>query len=130
MATIAYPPWSWQGTAACKGAPPQVFDANSNTAFDKPYLDTVYKAYCSKCPLYTQCLNWAIAAHEDGIWAATDAKERRSTEKALRRANQLPKLPENYSSQGYFVMLRAAALKREKRLRTQPIESEPLEYGV
>lgn len=41
---------------------------------------------CWSCPVRRQCLEWAVAVGESGIWAATTEADRRK----IRRARNLP----------------------------------------
>lgn len=76
---------TWMRKAACKGLDPAIFypEIGGNEMADQA------KAICAKCPVKTDCLEYALANYEhDGIWGGTSEKERRSLRRARRRAKR------------------------------------------
>jgi WhiB family redox-sensing transcriptional regulator len=69
---------SWHANAACRGEP------NDSIFFGEP-RDGVYqpsgikeaKAKCNSCPVFAECLRYALENREPwGIWASTTMRER------------------------------------------------------
>lgn len=58
--------------AACKNADPEIFFADTN---NKDIVATA-KSYCGICPIVLQCLTYALANEEHGIWGGTTMQER------------------------------------------------------
>lgn len=58
--------------AACKAADPEVFFV------DAKEVDKVAeaKSYCGICPVVVQCLTYALANDEYGVWGGTTMSER------------------------------------------------------
>lgn len=73
----------WQDRAACQGLDVELFFPLGTTG---PALDQANqaKAVCTGCPVSPQCLEWALATHQDGIWGGLTDDERRT----LRRNRQ------------------------------------------
>lgn len=92
METIAQPPWRWKEQGNCYGEDPEIFQISKPS---KQELGFIYDVYCSTCPVLTECLNWAIAADEKGIWAGTSFEQRRVIRKGLRISDQVPRVPED-----------------------------------
>lgn len=44
------------------------------------------KRYCAGCPVRTECLSYALANDEQGIWAGTTERQRNSMKKNARKA--------------------------------------------
>lgn len=47
------------------------------------------KSVCVKCPAVADCLAWALENHEEGVWGATTAEDRKRI-----RAGKEPPLPQ------------------------------------
>lgn len=61
----------WRAEAACRGTDPELwFSAESTTQ------RAVLEQICSTCPVFTQCLDHAIAYDEKGFWAGTTRIDR------------------------------------------------------
>jgi WhiB family transcriptional regulator, redox-sensing transcriptional regulator len=58
--------------AACNGADPKLFYP---PAFD--WVPANAKLICDGCPFKDECLEYAIAHEEYGIWAGTSGEDRR-----------------------------------------------------
>jgi WhiB family redox-sensing transcriptional regulator len=66
--------FSWMKNAACQGADPEIFFAESgwHTANAKA------QQYCRNCTVYKQCMKFAIDNEIDyGIWGGLSPKQRR-----------------------------------------------------
>lgn len=62
---------AWRDRSACTGEPTELFF---------PEVERVHPAVaelCGRCPVREDCLDYAIAGHEAGIWAATTSNERK-----------------------------------------------------
>lgn len=67
------PPEGWQERAACRGADVDLFFSHDE-ADQRQAL-----AYCERCPVRQECLEYAIAHREVyGIWGGTTEAERRA----------------------------------------------------
>lgn len=63
---------SWQKYAACLEADPEIFFP------ERGYSSAAAKAICATCPVVAECLEYALATHQQyGIWGATSDRERR-----------------------------------------------------
>lgn len=54
------------------------------------------KAECAKCPVWAECLSWALDNREHGIWGGTTTKERR----AILKREQTERLRQRASRKG------------------------------
>jgi WhiB family redox-sensing transcriptional regulator len=62
---------NWQHKAFCAGANPEIFD-------DPEQLETA-RAYCQRCKVKPDCLEFALSFPEVfGVWAGTTEDERRA----------------------------------------------------
>jgi WhiB family transcriptional regulator, redox-sensing transcriptional regulator len=75
----------WRSKAAC-------LDENTERFFpigtSGPAVDQAEeaKAVCRRCPVITQCLNWALeTGQHDGIWGGMTEDERRALRRRQRR---------------------------------------------
>ncbi len=76
---------SWRHHAACLGMAPDLFFPVGTTG---PALEQTEhaKAVCHHCPVTAQCLEWALATHQDaGIWGGLTEDERRTLRRSRRR---------------------------------------------
>lgn len=73
---------TWQARAACVGRPLAAFfpAAGRNLA-----LTAV--RWCQPCPVRADCLAWAVAAHEHGVWGGTTERERNGIRRRARKAD-------------------------------------------
>jgi WhiB family transcriptional regulator, redox-sensing transcriptional regulator len=60
--------------AACKDTPTEVFFPEGYS----PHQVKAAKDVCSPCEIKMQCLQWAIANNEVGVWGGTSYPERRA----------------------------------------------------
>lgn len=68
------PKTEWETWAYCKGYPKEWFFAESGQG---RYYNSKAKELCSECPVQLNCLNYAIAHEEMGIWGGMTEKERK-----------------------------------------------------
>lgn len=77
---------NWRPRAACLDSDPDLFFpiGTSGQALDQTEQA---KAYCRRCPVITQCLDWALATNQhDGVWGGLSEDERRTLRRRRRRA--------------------------------------------
>ena len=70
----------WTDLAACRasGADPELFFPVSETGMVAHRQVAQAKAVCARCPVASQCLDWAVRNGEpEGIWGGTTPSERR-----------------------------------------------------
>jgi WhiB family transcriptional regulator, redox-sensing transcriptional regulator len=82
---------NWRDKAACLDEDPELFFPIGSTgrAFEQVMQA---KAVCRRCPVMTQCLEWALKIKQDvGVWGGMDEDERR----VLRRSRQRRRPPGN-----------------------------------
>ena len=68
---------SWQSRAACLHCDPDLFFP---IACSGPALGQVAqaKAICARCPVRSECLQFALTTHQvHGVWGGTSEEERR-----------------------------------------------------
>lgn len=63
----------WFNDAECKGTDPDMFFPTQGETPEPEAL-----AACDRCPVTTQCLQWALAHKEPGIWGGTTDRQRRT----------------------------------------------------
>jgi WhiB family redox-sensing transcriptional regulator len=67
----------WRHRAACRDEDPELFFPVGTTG---PALLQIAEAKiaCRRCPVSTECLNWALASGQDaGVWGGMSEDERR-----------------------------------------------------
>lgn len=69
----------WRNTAACLGIPATFFYPGRGDDV------TEAMATCSRCPVRQQCLEFALAHNEPGVWGGTTGRERDRIVRARRR---------------------------------------------
>ncbi len=61
---------AWMASGACNQSDPETWfpekGGNPKSA----------KRVCARCPVLDQCLTWALAHHDEGVWGGTTAHER------------------------------------------------------
>jgi len=74
--------YRWRKDAACQDTSPDLFFPVGTTGQALIQIAQA-QAVCAKCPVQTECLQFALATNQDsGIWGGTTEEERRK----LRRA--------------------------------------------
>lgn len=80
---------SWFGQAQCRGMRPEVFvptvrgGGHRKTIDDRlekserRAADELKPEFCDRCPVWQECLSWAVLRQEQGVWAGTTTRERR-----------------------------------------------------
>lgn len=80
----------WRSSAECLGEDPELFFPYSRGPSGQLQAETA-KAICRRCPVASECLNWALDSTPmpDGIWGGTDEDERadmiRNRDRAAKR---------------------------------------------
>lgn len=70
----------WMSQGLCRRANPAIFE-------ESDYVDTA-RAYCARCPVYDECLTYALADSSlDGVWGGTTHDERKALRRGGRRAS-------------------------------------------
>ena len=69
----------WRARAACRALPSDLFFPAGELEEEAVEQAEEAKAVCERCPVRTQCLEFAIASNQPyGIWGGANASERRS----------------------------------------------------
>jgi WhiB family transcriptional regulator, redox-sensing transcriptional regulator len=69
---------SWYRYAACRGEDPELFFPIGTTGAALLQL-TDAKRVCARCPVQSECLQWAITTGvEHGVWGGMGEDERRA----------------------------------------------------
>jgi WhiB family redox-sensing transcriptional regulator len=79
----------WRDRARCLDEDPDLFFpiGTSGPALAQA---AAAKAMCRRCPVITQCLDWALANYQDaGVWGGTTEEERRE----MRRSGVAARVP-------------------------------------
>lgn len=64
----------WRHDAACRDMDPELFFPGTGGRI----AGRKALAVCARCPVRTDCLDWALKAPEkDGVWGGTTARQRR-----------------------------------------------------
>ncbi|WJY77108.1 Transcriptional regulator WhiB1 [Corynebacterium bovis DSM 20582 = CIP 54.80] len=75
----------WRHKAVCREEDPELFFPVGNSG---PALAQIAKAklVCNRCPVTSQCLNWAIESGQDaGVWGGMSEDERRALKRRTNR---------------------------------------------
>lgn len=68
----------WRDRAACRDEDTELFFPTGTTGPALPQIDEA-KAICARCPVSSDCLNFALQTGQDyGIWGGLTAEERRA----------------------------------------------------
>jgi WhiB family transcriptional regulator, redox-sensing transcriptional regulator len=62
---------SWKTLGRCHGMAPDVFFPEKNR-----WAEKTAKAICAGCPVEAQCMDYAIANSEVGVWGGTTERQR------------------------------------------------------
>ncbi len=70
--------WDWQLEAACRELGPETFfHPEGERGPRRRAREAAAKAVCRSCPVITECLQHALAVHEDyGVWGGLSEHER------------------------------------------------------
>jgi WhiB family redox-sensing transcriptional regulator len=80
--------WEWQYQGACRNADPELFFLETGLRGPtKRKKENAALAVCNKCPVISQCREWALRVPEIyGVWGGTTADQRlRMLNKKTRR---------------------------------------------
>lgn len=72
-------PGDWNTRGLCADEDPELFFPSRCDPGTKP------RKICAACPVRNECLNYATAADEFGIWGGLDQQERRNLKRRQRR---------------------------------------------
>jgi WhiB family transcriptional regulator, redox-sensing transcriptional regulator len=75
MSPVTFRAASWQRAAACLSADPELFFPVSSSGRSLEQVERA-KAVCRTCIVRRQCLQYAIAAQEEGVWGGMTEEER------------------------------------------------------
>lgn len=77
---------SWRHESACRWIDPDLFWPQGESAPARRQAEEA-KAVCAKCPVRTQCLEWAVETRQDfGVWGGMSERERRALHRRKPRA--------------------------------------------
>lgn len=76
---------AWMDHAYCRehNIPTDVFYPAGED--NRSFFVSAAKAVCRQCPVASDCLEWALAHEEWGVWGMTTQMERRRIARSLRR---------------------------------------------
>jgi WhiB family transcriptional regulator, redox-sensing transcriptional regulator len=75
MSSVIFRSADWQRAAACRSADPELFFPVSTAGRSLEQVERA-KAVCGTCIVRRQCLQYAIAANEVGVWGGMTEEER------------------------------------------------------
>jgi len=77
----------WQNDAACAGHDPDIFFPANAPGVSIHAEIAQAKAICATCTVTEQCLDYALATHQEhGIWGGLNERERRRIRRRQRQA--------------------------------------------
>jgi len=66
-------------TPACRGEDPTLFvGPDGEERADREFREQEAKSICGYCPLIAECLDWALANREYGVWGRTNEEDRKA----------------------------------------------------
>jgi WhiB family transcriptional regulator, redox-sensing transcriptional regulator len=80
-----YPDFVRYGNPPCAEVDPELYFPDKGCSNTSPKDIAIAKKICKTCPYMAECLAWAVANDEIGIWGGTTQKDRR----VLRRQRRL-----------------------------------------
>ncbi len=82
---VDQPEW-WRRLAACRGVATDLFFPAGDVAPEPVAQAEQAKAICRGCVVREECLQFALATHQEfGVWGGTTESERRTIRRRLRR---------------------------------------------
>jgi WhiB family redox-sensing transcriptional regulator len=82
-----YPDFMQNGHPPCSEVDPELYFPDKGNSSGSPKDVAVAKKICKTCPYLAECLSWAVANDEIGIWGGTTQKDRRSLRRQRRLAS-------------------------------------------
>jgi len=81
---VRYEEVEWQA-AACKGIDTELFylDSSESLAYNNDL-----RKICRNCPIYSECLEYAVWGEWEGFWAGTTATDRKRIRAKARRRDR------------------------------------------
>ena len=83
---MKYDDVDWQA-AACKGINTDLFYLQPNEAMP---INVQLRKICRSCPIYSECLEYAVWNEWEGVWAGTTSTDRRRLRAEARRRDDAP----------------------------------------
>ena len=78
----------WRDSAACRSVEPDLFFPIGTTGSALHHIAAA-KNVCAKCPVTSECLEFALETNQDsGVWGGTSEEERRQLRRARARARR------------------------------------------
>jgi WhiB family redox-sensing transcriptional regulator len=90
--SIDYPDFVEKGEPNCSQVDPDLFFPEPDQP-NASYIASAAKKICTTCPYVAECLAWALANNEIGIWGGTTENDRRR----MKRGNVPLKTPKRWS---------------------------------
>ena len=82
----------WRHESVCRDEDPELFFPVGTGASAMAQVGRA-KLVCNRCPVATQCLNWALKTNQDsGVWGGASEDERRDMKRLNLRARVQPAL--------------------------------------
>jgi WhiB family redox-sensing transcriptional regulator len=82
-----YPDFVRDGSPPCAEIDPELYFPDKGCSNTSLRDIAVAKKVCKTCPYISECLSWAVANDEIGIWGGTTQKERRGLRRQRRLAS-------------------------------------------
>jgi WhiB family redox-sensing transcriptional regulator len=82
-----YPDFVKDGSPPCAEIDPELYFPDKGCSNTSLKDIAVAKKVCKTCPYIGECLSWAVANDEIGIWGGTTQKERRGLRRQRRLAS-------------------------------------------
>jgi WhiB family redox-sensing transcriptional regulator len=78
----------WRDRAICRGAPLSLFISDED--YEPPVPPPEARAFCDRCPVRVECLEWAMACGDmPGVFGGTTSYQRRALARVRERARCL-----------------------------------------
>ncbi len=75
---------NWRFRALCRGEDPELFFPVGTTGPAELQVAEA-KAVCARCPVTSDCLDWALDTGQDsGVWGGKTEEERRALKRQVR----------------------------------------------
>jgi WhiB family redox-sensing transcriptional regulator len=83
------PSWGWQEDAACRDEDMVLFfGVDGERQPEREIREAKARAVCMRCPVRTECLDYAVSRPEKyGYWAMNEDERHAERRRRLRRAN-------------------------------------------
>ena len=88
MDMVAVMKGEWQRQGPCRDEDPELFFPIGEVGVAAAEQISEAKIVCGGCPVRAECLAWALALDEQGVWGGTTDDERRAIKRAGSRARR------------------------------------------